>query len=100
MLLVVTTTWLGGLTVGERSIRTRTIEIPLPATTVEAWGTGYAQGFNDSRDLCIQVLQEQREMMIEQMEPTPPGWSPAETTDSGTDRHGVALPGLGGPTLP
>ena len=68
--------------------------------TVEVWAVGYSNGFNDSRDLCIQVLQQQRETMLEQMEPTPPRWNSAETPGIGADRHGATLPGLGSSTLP
>lgn len=68
--------------------------------TVEAWGAGYAKGFNDSVELCRGALQQQREMMLEQMEPPPPGWNSATTPGSGTDRHGVALPGPWSSALP
>lgn len=68
--------------------------------TVEAWGAGYAQGFGDSVAMCRQALYKQREKMLEHMEPLAPGWDSTEALGVGTDRHGVAFPRLGSPTLP
>lgn len=65
--------------------------------TVEAWGMGYMQGFEDSMTLCEQLLQQQ-EMMREPMEQPLHGRD--EATGSGTDRHGTPLTRSWGTAVP
>lgn len=57
--------------------------------TVEAWGVGYQNGFNDSRLICLEALRQQQEMMREHLEHTPQKLD--STAGSGTDRDGITI---------
>lgn len=75
------------------------ITIQTPPTTVEVWGVGYQQGFNDSRILCEQVLHNQQEMMLEYLEQHPQP-DRSNSVRGGTDRDGATISGLRGTKVP
>ena len=72
----------------------KSVTSTIPPTTLEAWGAGYQQGFNDSRMMCEQVLRQQQEMMLEYLEQQQAP-DQSDSVRGGTDRDGATISGFG-----